>query len=318
MGCAPLGDLFVKVPELQGIETVAAAWRTGVRLFDTAPWYGTGKSELRLGAGLRAADAEDAIVLTKVGRILEREGDLGPARKWVGGLPFGVRFDYTRDGVLRSFEDSLQRLGRPRVNALAIHDLDLLYHGTADGMAARLRELEQGGFAALEQLRSTGIVDAIGVGINRTGLIGEFLQRFAVDYCIVAMPYTLLSQEGLAELNLCAEHGVDVVIGAPFASGLLASTTARPATYDYARAPEELLAKLRGIEAISEQFAVPVPAAALQFVLGHPAVVTVIPGLLDAVQVEQALCNLERPIPAEYWEALRAANLIHPEAPVLP
>jgi D-threo-aldose 1-dehydrogenase len=314
MGCAPLGDLFVPISERESLDTIDAAYAAGIRLFDTAPWYGTGKSEVRLGAGLR--DKTDAKILTKVGRVLRRGPDLKAAATWKGGLPFEVHFDYTRAGVMRSFEDSLQRLSVARVEALAIHDLDLLYHHTPEAMQARFAELERDGFAALEELKESGDTQYIGAGINRTGLIPEFLKRFAMDYFIVAMPYTLLNQDGLDELNECQRRGVRVIIGAPFASGLLASGAKKPATYDYAPAQQAMLDKAAALEAICAEYKVPLPAAALQFVLAHPAVVSVIPGFLNAAQAIQATEFISLTISPAVWTAIRDAGLVSPSAPL--
>jgi D-threo-aldose 1-dehydrogenase len=313
MGCAPLGELFATLTERESLDTVDAAYAAGIRFFDTAPWYGTGKSELRVGAGLR--DKADAKILTKVGRVLRRGPDLKAASTWKGGLPFEVHFDYTRAGVLRSFEDSLQRLGMPKVEALAIHDLDLLYHHTPEAVAARFAELEGDGFAALEELKRSGDTQYLGAGINRPGLIPEFLKRFPLDYFIVAMPYTLLNQDGLEELNECHRRGVRVIIGAPFASGLLASGAKKPSTYDYAPAQQAIIEKAARLEALCEQHDVPLPAAALQFVLAHPAVVSAIPGFLNGAQAQQAVEYVRTSIPRELWDAIRNAQLIHPAAP---
>lgn len=313
MGCAPAGELFTKLSEAESLAVFAAAYDAGIRLYDTAPWYGTGRSELRTGAGLR--DREDALVLTKVGRVLRPGSDLEAARWWKGGLPFEVHFDYSRDGVMRSFEDSLQRLGRDKVTGLAIHDLDLLYHKSWDEVLRRFAELEAGGFAALAELKAAGAVEHLGAGINRTGLIPEFLQRFPLDYFIVAMPYTLLNQEGLEELNECHRRGVRVIIGAPFASGLLAVGAKRPATYDYAPAQQAMVEKAARIEAICERHGVLLPAAALQFVLAHPAVASVIPGFLSAEQARSAVDYLKQNIPSMFWSELRDAQLIAAEAP---
>jgi D-threo-aldose 1-dehydrogenase len=314
MGCATLGDLWEVTPDAQAIATVDAAYDAGIRFFDTAPWYGMGKSELRLGSAIR--HRADAIVATKVGRILHRGGTPDWASKWKGGLPFDLRFDYTRDGVLRSFEDSLQRLGMPRVHALAIHDLDLLYHKTQEAVDARFDELDAGGgHRALVELKAAGDTQAIGAGINRTGLIPKFLARFPLDYFLVAMPYTLLSQEGLAELNLCFEQGVSVIIGAPFASGMLADPS-RNSTYDYAAGPVEIQQKALQLEACCARHGVPLPAAALQFVLKHPAVAAVIPGPNSPEQARQCAGYFQHPIPGELWADLKAKNLIDANAPV--
>ena len=315
MGCAPLGDLFELLPDAQAIAAIDAAYAGGIRFFDTAPWYGTGKSELRAGFGLRGKP--DVVVATKVGRVLHRGGSLAPSQRWKGGLPFGVTFDYSYAGVMRSFEDSLQRLGLPKVHALAIHDLDLLYHETWEAVYTRLDELDHGGgYRALRELAAAGDTVAIGAGINRTGLIPKFLQRFELDYFIVAMPYTLLSQEGLDELDLCHQRGVSVVIGAPFASGLLVSGSSRPSTYDYAAPPAAMVEKTAQLEAVCARHQVELPAAALQFVLAHPAVASVIPGYNSPAQAEGCLNWLRRPIPAEFWQSLRSGGLVSPQAPL--
>ena len=313
LGCATLGDLWENTPDSQAIATVEAAYDVGIRFFDTAPWYGLGKSELRLGFGVR--DKPNAIIATKVGRVLHRGGTLDWASKWKGGLPFDLRFDYTRDGVMRSFEDSLQRLGMPRIHALAIHDLDLLYHKTWDAVEARFDELDQGGgHRALCELKSAGDVQAIGAGINRTGLIPRFLERFKLDYFLVAMPYTLLSQEGLTELDQCHAQGVSVIIGAPFASGMLANRA--NSTYDYAPGSAEMQQKAAHLDACCARHGVALPAAALQFVLKHPAVVSVIPGANSAAQVRECVEYLDDPIPAELWADLKRQKLIVDTAPV--
>ncbi len=313
MGCAPLGELFVKVSEADSLDTFQTAYDAGIRLFDTAPWYGTGRSELRVGAGLR--DLDDVLVLTKIGRVLQRGKNLEAAGWWKGGLPFEVHFTYTRDGVMRSVEDSLQRLGRAKVAGLAVHDLDLVYHPTWEAVEQRFRELERGGYDAMLELKAAGDVQFLGAGINRVGMIPEFLKRFALDYFIVAMPYTLLNQEGREELDECARRGVRVIIGAPFASGLLASGAKKPATYNYEAAKPEMVEKAARLEAVCARHHVELPAAALQFVLAHPAVVSIIPGFLNGEQARSAVGYLEHKIPSVFWEDLRAQSLIDPAAP---
>jgi D-threo-aldose 1-dehydrogenase len=316
MGCATLGDLWSVTPDSQAIATVQASYEAGIRLFDTAPWYGMGKSELRLGFGIRGKD--DAIVATKVGRVLHRGGNLEWASKWKGALPFDLRFDYTYDGVLRSYEDSLQRLGLPEVHALAIHDLDLLYHKTPENVSAKFDELDGGGgVRALQELKATTQVAAIGAGINRTGLIPRFLERFDLDYFLVAIPYTLLTQEGLAELDLCHSRGVSVIIGAPFASGLLVTGSRVPGAYDYGQSPPEMIEKTRRIEECCARYGVPLPVAALQFVLLHPAVVSVIPGPNSPEQARQNVGWLDQAVPAALWAELKSEGLIDPDAPVV-
>jgi D-threo-aldose 1-dehydrogenase len=323
LGCggATLGDMREAIPEAQADATFEAAYDAGIGYFDTAPWYGRGKSEHRMGRVLRTKARESYVLSTKIGRVLFRPQDpvAFAAEVGDGPLPFDLRFDYTRDGVLRAYEDSLQRLGLTDVDALLIHDLDVGYHKTEEGVEARLRELEDGGgFAALESLKQQGQIAAIGAGINVTGMIPRFLARFPLDFFLVAMPYTLLSQEALdVELPQCAERGAGVVIGAPFASGILAKgpDAGAGATYAYSRADDVVVDKTRRIDAICRRHGVPLGAAALQFPLGHPSVAAVIPG---PNTVDQARTNVEwmrTPIPAGLWAELKSSGLLHPDAP---
>jgi len=318
MGGGPLGDLWEVIPEAQADGTVAAAWDGGIRFFDTAPFYGHGKSEHRVGRDLRNRARESFVLSTKVGRIYSRpeRGDLYEPGFWAGGLRFNFRADYTRAGVLRSYEDSLQRLGLPKVDALLVHDLDLGFFKTEEAVQDRLRQLDEGGgFAALKELKERGEIGAVGAGINVTGMIPRFLERFDMDYFLVAMPYTLLNQEALdLELPLCVERGVGVVIGAPFASGILALGPGR-GTYRYAAAPPEIVEKARGIEAVCSRYGVPLGAAALQFPLGHPAVAAVIPGPNSPAQAQKNLEWVRVPIPADLWSELKAEGLLRTDAP---
>jgi D-threo-aldose 1-dehydrogenase len=317
-GTATLGDIRATVSEAQASATIEAAWAAGIGFFDTAPWYGRTKSEHRLGAVLRSRPRESYALSTKVGRVFYRPPggrDVEPAG-WTGGLPFELRFDYTRAGVLRSYEDSLQRLGIPTVDALLIHDLDAGYHGQ-DGVRARLDELDAGGgFAALAELKARREIAPIGAGINVTGMIPRFLERFPLDLFIVAMPYTLLSQDALEhEFALCVDRGASVVIGAPFASGILAIGPREGATYGYRPAEDEVMARARRIDEVCQRFGVPLGAAALQFPFGHPAVVSIIPGPNAPDQVRTNLAWMRHPIPSELWATLKAERLIRSDAP---
>jgi D-threo-aldose 1-dehydrogenase len=238
--------------------------------------------------------------------------------RWPGGLMFDLRFDYTRDGIRRSYEDSLMRLGINTVDALVIHDLDFKHQTTEEGVQDAFRQLDDGGgFAVLQELKDRGEICAIGAGINHLGMIPRFLERFEIDYFLIAMPYTLLDQPALdRELPLCEEHGVGVVIGAVYASGILA-TGARPgAQYGYQPADDEVLTRARRMAEICQRHDVPLAAAALQFPLGHPAVASVIPGADSPEQVRQNLDNMRRPIPADLWAELKREKLIRDDAPI--
>ena len=320
LGGAPLGDIFEIVPEARARGTVEAAHDGGIGYFDTAPWYGHGLSEHRLGQVLRGKDRETFVLSTKVGRVYgapadPRRHDTSP---WVGGLPFAFRFDYGYEGIRRSFEDSLQRLGLTRVDLLIVHDLDFKHHGSEAVVSGRLGELD-GGFRALEELRAAGAIGGIGAGINETGMVPRFLERFDLDFFLVAMPYNLLTHDAAREeLPLCAARGVGVVVGAPFASGILATgpgDAVAGAMFNYAPAGAQVLDTARRMDAVCGRHGVPLKAAALQFPLGHGSVAAVIPGAVSPEQVRENIELLRRPIPGELWSELKAEGLMPPEAP---
>jgi D-threo-aldose 1-dehydrogenase len=318
-GGGTLGDPWEVIDEARADLTVEAAYAAGIGFFDTSPWYGNGKSEHRFGRVLRTKPRESFVLSTKVGRVYFRPEDpksFSQAR-WAGGLPFDLHFDYTRDGVLRSYQDSLMRLGLTTIDALLIHDLDLRHQKTEAGVAAAFHQLEAGGgYAALAELKAVGEIRAIGAGINHTGMIPRFLERFEIDFFLVAMPYTLLDQLALAEeLPLCLERGASVVIGAVFASGILARGPAEGALYAYKPAEGEVLERTRRIETICARYGVPLAAAALQFPLHHPAVASVIPGPNSPAQVRANLQHVRRAIPTDLWAELKAERLIDPAAP---
>ncbi len=318
-GGGTLGDPVEVIDEARADLTVEAAYAAGIGHFDTSPWYGNGKSEHRLGRVLRTKPRGSFVLSTKVGRVYFRPQD--PATfsqaRWAGGLPFDFRFDYTRGGVLRSYEDSLARLGLNSVDALLIHDLDLRHQKTEDGVRAAFDQLDAGGgYAALAELKAGGHIGAIGAGINHSGMIPRFLERFELDFFLVAMPYTLLDQPALAEeLPLCLERGVSVVIGAVFASGILAGGPGEGALYAYQPAEPGVLERTRRIAAVCARHGVPLAAAALQFPLHHPAVANVIPGPNSPAQVRANLQHMRRLIPADLWLELKAERLIDPAAP---
>lgn len=318
-GAGTLGDPVDIIDDRQAYATVEAAFQGGVGFFDTAPWYGLGKSEHRVGAFLRQVRRDRFVISTKVGRVLKRPDKLGSeppcARRWAGGLPFDLRFDYSREGVLRSYEDSLQRLGMASVDALLIHDLDRKFHD-AEALAWHLKALESGGFGALERLKSSAEIQAIGAGVNHTGMIPILLKRFPLDFILLAMPYTLLDQDALdGELQMCMEAGVAVVIGAVFSSGILATGATHRAIYSYRQAPPSVLEKTSRIQAICDRHRVPLGAAALQFPLSHPAVASVIPGGNSPEIVRQNLHWMTLDIPVDLWQELKDEGLLRYDAP---
>jgi len=321
LGGVPLGDPHGPIDEARASLVVETAYASGINYFDTAPWYGLGRSEHRMGHALRGKPRERFVLTTKVGRVLSRPRDVtgpGPySGRWAGGLPFDLRFDYSREGVLRSYEDSLQRLGMTRVDALVVHDLDLKFQRDEAGIAERLAELDRGGgFTALAELRDRGEIGAIGAGINHVGMIPRFLERFDMDFFLVAMPYTLLDQPALdSELPLCLERGVAVVIGAVFSSGILARPSEPGAQYGYKAVDADVRDRVARIDGVCRRHGVPIGAVALQFPLAHPAVVSVIPGADSAEQVRTNLQWMRITIPPALWGALKAEGLVRSDSP---
>lgn len=316
-GTAPLGELYARIEEAETRALLDAAWDGGIRLYDTAPWYGRGMSEHRLGGLLRQKPREDFIVTTKVGRILHRPDDPATFDRtpWTGGFNFEVEFDFTYDGILRAYEQTLMRLGLDTVDALIIHDLDVGYQG--EHLAARQRELTTSGIRALEELKTSGEISAIGMGINTAEALETVAGIVDLDFLLVAMPYTLLDQSSLhTGIAAAVERGVSIVVGAPFASGILATGSGSTAKYGYASAPADVQAKVRGIEAVCAAHGVSLVSAALQFPLAHPAVVSTIPGCAKANEVEQNIAAFRAGIPEAFWSDLKTEGLIHADAPV--
>jgi D-threo-aldose 1-dehydrogenase len=318
IGTAPLGNLWKSIPESRAEATLAAAWAGGVCYFDTAPWYGNTLAEHRLGHFLRQQPRGTFAVSTKVGRVYSRPRDpdaVAPGL-WAAGLPFELRFDYGYDGIMRSYEDSLQRLGLPRVDLLVIHDIDFGYHEDAAGVERCFRQLEAGGLRALQELKASGEIRGFGAGINQGSMIGRFLERVELDFFLVAMPYTLLDQAPLDDtFPECVARSVGIVIGSPYASGILATGPIEGARYNYAPAAPEILERTRRIDAVCRRHGVPLAAAALQFPLGHPAVAAIIPGAVHPDEIEQNLAHLRTAIPADLWAELKTEGLLHPDAP---
>ena len=332
-GGATIGGISRVLTEAQAQATLAAAFDTGIRLFDTAPSYGNGQSEHRIGAQFRdrfvgGYDRADLVLATKVGKLLGRPRPPAPpdATEWPGGLPFRIRWDFTYDGVMRAYEDSLQRLGVTRVDLLTIHDLDYSEHESPEIADRLLDELVNGGGRrALAELQAAGEIRAVGAGVNDVGSITRFAERFEVDYYLLAMPFSLVDQRPLHdELAWCLDHGIGVIKGAPYASGILAADTARAgdraagaaATYDYRAPSAEVRSTVSRIAAVCARHGVPMRAAALQFLLAHPAVAAVIPGAATPAEVADNARMLSVSIPADLWRELRHERLLRDGAPI--
>lgn len=316
-GAAPIGNFLRPIPEEEAGAMVERAWEAGMRYFDTAPYYGHGLSELRLGHYLRWKRRSDFVLSSKVGRVLtaarREEIDFTP---WVDGAAFKPRFDYSYDGTMRSFEDSLQRLGLEYIDILFIHDADVFTHGP-EMQKVYFRQAMDGCYRALVKLREQGLVKAIGVGVNNWEVMLDFMKLGDFDTLLVAGRYTLLEQEALNELlPLCERRGTAIVIGGGFNGGILATGSVPGAKWNYAPAPEHIMEKVRKIEAVCSRHKVPLAAAALQFLLAHPAVASHVPGTRNVDQMNKNIALVEYPIPADFWLELRRERLIREDAPI--
>ena len=319
LGLAPLGNLYRAISDREASDTVQKALELGIRYFDTAPYYGFGLSERRAGDGLR--EEAQAVISTKVGRLLKPDADVDTSVErcgFVSPMPFEPIYDYSYDGILRSHEDSLQRLGRGRIDVLFIHDIGKLTHG--DRHNERLAELiEGGGLKALRRLRDEKAVSAVGLGVNEIGICLDLMDRAELDVLLLAGRYTLLEQGAIDELlPRCTNSGVSVVIGGPFNSGILATGATPTATprYNYGPAPRQVREQVMRLEAVCRSHGVPLAAAALQFPLAHPAVAAVIPGFANAGEVRSGVEHFQMPIPDSLWSDLRTEGLTDTRAPV--
>lgn len=321
-GGAALGNLYAPVSDEAAHATTRKAVDLGLRYFDTAPHYGFGLSEKRLGESLYRLDPSQKLILsTKVGRKLAPRTAVDVTRPRQGFVTpelYESEFDYTYDTTMRIYEASLRRLRRERVDVLLVHDIGRLTHG--DEHPRRFAEFMDGGYRAMQELRASGAVGAIGLGVNETQVVEEALAHADFDVVLLAGRYTLLEQDALETfLPLCQRRGVRVIAGGPYNSGILAtgvrgSDTA--AHYNYSAAPKEVIARVARIESICDDHSVPLPAAALQFPLGHPQVLTVLAGMGLPDQVRQAVDHVRRPIPQALWSDLRTAGLIRRDAPI--
>jgi D-threo-aldose 1-dehydrogenase len=310
LGCATLGGSRVGVSRNEAEAIVRAAWAAGVRYIDTAPFYGLGRAERCVGDAMREVPRDQWVLSTKVGRLLRPRP--GAANGDDRPMPFDVVYDYSYDGVMRSFEDSLQRLGLARIDILLVHDIGARTHGTA-AHPQLMRILREGGYRALETLRRNGVVKAIGIGVNEREVLLEALEWGTWDVFLLAGRYTLLEQAPLADLlPKCVEAGVSIVVGGPLNSGVLAGRD----TWNYAPAPTEVVARVEAIRKICDSHNVPLAAAALQFPLAHPAIAAVIPGPRNVAEFSANLELLRHPIPTVLWSDLRQAGLLDPRAPI--
>ena len=319
LGLAPLGNLYRPVSDEDARDTVGAALQLGIRLFDTAPYYGFGLSERRAGDALRGEPG--TVISTKAGRLLKPLPEIDASAErcgFVSPMPFEPVYDYSYDGILRSYEHSLQRLGLGRIDILLVHDIGKLTH--CEAHSDRLRQLiEGGGLKALQRLREEHAVAAIGLGVNEIDICLDLTDRAELDVLLLAGRYTLLEQGAIDELlPKCTAGRISLIVGGPFNSGILATgaSAKAPPRYNYGPAPDAVRERVLKLESLCASHGVPLPAAALQFPLAHPAVAAVIPGFASAEEVRAGVAHFRMPIPADLWADLKRESLIDPRAPV--
>ena len=317
LGCAPLGNLYRPLSDAQAFATIHAALAAGISYVDTAPYYGHGRSEQRIGEALRAWSGSRPSLSTKVGRVLDPvtpgdEGDFG----YADPLPFRPRFDYSKDGVRRSLEGSLARLGVSRVDVALIHDIGRQTHG--DAHPALLRQVVDETLPTLEQARSEGLIRFIGIGVNECEVCLELLERAPLDYILLAGRYTLLEQPALTSglLDRCAERGTKLIAAGVFNSGLLAMPPTTDSPYNYANVPPDVLARAQALWRTCAAFGVAPQAAAVQFPAFHPVVAATIVGAKSPDEIAHIMAWRKVPIPAALWTALKKDGFIATGAPI--
>ena len=305
LGGAPLAGLYTGVSDEQASATIERHLNQGMNFFDTAPLYGSGVSETRLGQVLSRRDRNSFVLASKVGRLLVPDPDR-PQDVWSEDLPpIKAVFDYTYDGTMRSIEESLERLKLDRVDILHIHDPDNHYD-----------EAMNGSYKALDKLRSEGVIKAIGAGMNQAEMLARFAREGAFDCFLLAGRYTLIDHTGLKELlPICTEKHISIIVGGPYNSGILAMGAVEGATFNYSPAPPDIMDKVQRIETICARHQVPLKAAALQFPLAHPAVAAIIPGGRNPAEVDENAALVQYDIPNDFWADLRTDGLIPDAAP---
>jgi D-threo-aldose 1-dehydrogenase len=319
-GSAPLGDLFEKLNETVAIETVRAAYDSGMRVFDSSPHYGNGLAESRCGVAIRTMPRDEIVFSTKIGRVMnpfEKPAPKNPnviSPGFAGGFPHLARFDYSYDGTMRSVEHSLLRTGLDRIDVLLIHDCDVWTHGEAD-VDARFSEAMNGAYKALDKLRADGTVKAIGCGLNEADMCERFAKAGDFDVMLLAGRYSLLEQPALESfLPLAVEKNIGIILAGIFNSGILATGAVPGAKYNYGDAPPDVMARVAEIQKICERHGVPLQRAALHFATFHPSVVTVIMGAVKPSEIKANAEALEAPVPSALWAELKSAGLLNPAA----
>ncbi|HEY0586971.1 MAG TPA: aldo/keto reductase [Pseudoduganella sp.] len=312
LGCAQLGGLYQAMSDVEARAIVDEAWAAGIRYFDTAPYYGYTLSELRLGTALRERERDSYVISTKAGRLMRLDAGVQPGENgWARPLPFRPHFDYSYDGIMRSHQDSLRRLCLDRIDILYVHDIGQATHGSLHNHYWK-QLTHGGGFRALTQLRDGGSVRAIGLGVNEWKVVADAIDACDIDCALLAGRYTLLEQAARRPLlDKCAERGIGIVIGGPFNSGILAGTR----KFNYDDAPAPVIARVEAIEAVCREHAVPIQAAALQFPMAHPAVVSCVAGAHSPEQLRQNAAWFAQQLPHGLWQDLVGRGLLDRHAP---
>ena len=312
LGCAQMGNLYRWTSYQESLSAFEAAWDAGIRYFDTAPFYGYTRSERRLGTMLTEHQRDEYVLSTKVGRVMVPDESVGPEEDaYAQPLPFRPVYDYTYDAILKSFEASRQRIGVFKPDILFVHDIGRATHGEKhEHYWTQLTK--GGGFKALGELRDAGLVKAVGLGVNEWQAVSEAMDEFNIDVTMLAGRYTLLEQESLAMLDKANRHGVGIVVAGAFNSGLLAGNR----KFNYAEAPADILARVETLEAACKAEGVSMQAAALNFPLLHPAVVTVVSGARNGEQMKANIGWFEEEIPASFWKTLKDKGVISADAPI--
>ena len=301
-GTSTLGNMFSQLSEGDVQTSLQAAWEGGVRIFDTAPFYGYGLSERRLGDFLRTKPRDEYLLCNKVGRLLKPRGDEPPSDTlFISTLPFNVVYDYTYDGAMRSYEDSLQRMGLDRFDILLIHDIGVAEHGEAQPRI--FKQAMDGAAKALFELRNAGEISAVGVGTNEWEVAEAALRAADFDTFLLAGRYTLLEQHSATTfMPLCIERNVRIMLGGAYNSGLLVSKDIRNSTWNYKPAPQDMIERALHLRAICERHGAQLPAAALQFAMAHPAVASVIVGLRSEKEASESLHWIKQGLPGGLWQ----------------
>lgn len=318
-GTAPLGNLYRAISEREARATLEAAWKEGCRYIDTAPLYGLGVAETRLNAFLREKPREEYVISSKVGRLLQI---CKPGERAGKGFYFNTPsrreiYDYSYDGVMRSVEFSLERLGLDRIDILYAHDIDVANHGSRDKVDAHVKVFMSGGYKALDKLRSEGVIAGFGAGVNEWEVCDQLARAGDFDIFLLAGRYTLLEQEALDSfLPYCQKKKIGIALGGPFNSGILATGAKPGAFYNYKIAPKRILERVEKIEEVCRAHKVKLAEAAIRFPLGHSCVVSVIPGAQKAAEVRRNAAMIDAKIPATLWSDLKSAGLMRADAPI--